>query len=137
MLSSLIVSPDSVICHGFTVGQTIPPHYFLIQTPMPWSKAREYCQRHYVDLAVLNTEEQYFSLLNATNTSESSFWLGLQRQNISSTWTWVNREELGYEHWYIMNYEGLCASLEAMLETEKKMLARYCNEPHSVICQGQ
>ncbi|XP_022620975.1 uncharacterized protein LOC111236501 [Seriola dumerili] len=124
-----------VVCHGFAVGQTAS-RYNLIQTPMPWSKAREFCQKHHVDLAVLNAEEQYFTLLNATHANQASFWLGLQRQSIFSGWTWVNGEVLSYEYWYRRNYEGLCASLEAMLKKEKKLLARYCDEPHMFVCQG-
>uniref|UniRef100_A0A4W6BR21 C-type lectin domain-containing protein n=1 Tax=Lates calcarifer TaxID=8187 RepID=A0A4W6BR21_LATCA len=131
-----VISPDSVVCHGLAVGQ-ITSHYFLIQRPMSWSKAREFCQRHYVDLAVLNMEDQYFTLLNATLAKKASFWLGLQWQSIFSGWTWVNGEELSYKQWYRRNYEGQCASLEAMLEKDKKLLARYCDEPHMFVCQGQ
>ncbi|XP_060927079.1 uncharacterized protein LOC133001502 isoform X3 [Limanda limanda] len=103
---------------------------------MSWSKAREFCQRYYVDLAVLNTEEQYFAVLNATLSSKVSFWLGLRRQSSLSNWTWVNGEELKYTHWYRRNYRSLCASLESMLDKDKKMLARFCDEPHMFVCQG-
>ncbi|XP_029367263.1 uncharacterized protein LOC115049308 [Echeneis naucrates] len=123
-----------VVCHGFAVGQT-NSRYFPVQRPMSWSKAREFCQRHYVDLAVLNTEEQYFALLNATHGNKGSFWLGLQRHSVSS-WTWVNGEEMTYKHWYRRNEVGCCASLEAMLEKDEKLLARYCDELHMFVCQG-
>ncbi|KAF0034204.1 hypothetical protein F2P81_014270 [Scophthalmus maximus] len=103
---------------------------------MSWSKAREFCQRHYVDLAVLNTEEQYFTLLNATLASKGSFWLGLRRQSILGGWTWVNGEELRYEHWYRWNIQGRCASMESMLAKDEKLLARYCDERHMSVCQG-
>uniref|UniRef100_A0A8D3ADF6 C-type lectin domain-containing protein n=1 Tax=Scophthalmus maximus TaxID=52904 RepID=A0A8D3ADF6_SCOMX len=135
-LPSLFISPDSVVCHGVAVGQ-IPSHYFLVQRPMSWSKAREFCQRHYVDLAVLNTEEQYFTLLNATLASKGSFWLGLRRQSILGGWTWVNGEELRYEHWYRWNIQGRCASMESMLAKDEKLLARYCDERHMSVCQGE
>lgn len=124
-----------VLCHGLTSGQS-PSHYFLVQQPMSWITARKFCQRHYVDLAVLSTQEQYFTLLNATAANKVSFWLGLQRQSVFSDWKWVNGEELRYQHWFRTNYEGRCATLEAMLKTEKKLLARYCKEPHMVVCQG-
>ncbi|XP_062237490.1 uncharacterized protein LOC133938661 isoform X2 [Platichthys flesus] len=114
----------------------IPSPHFLFQRPMSWSKAREFCQRHYVDLAVLNTEQQYFAVLNATLASKVSFWLGLRRQSSLSNWTWVNGEELKYTHWYRRNYRSLCASLESMLDKDKKMLARFCDEPHMFVCQG-
>lgn len=128
--------PYAVVCHGLAVGQ-ISSYYFLVQRPMPWVKAQEFCQKYYVDLAVLTTEEQYFSFLNATPATKVNFWLGLKRQSVSSDWQWVNGEQLGYEHWYRRNNEGCCASLEAMLEKDKNLLARYCKEPHMVVCQGK
>uniref|UniRef100_A0A3P8T6V0 C-type lectin domain-containing protein n=1 Tax=Amphiprion percula TaxID=161767 RepID=A0A3P8T6V0_AMPPE len=100
----------------------LPSHYFLVQQPMSWITARKFCQRHYVDLAVLSTQEQYFTLLNATAANKVSFWLGLQRQSVFSDWKWVNGEELRYQHWFRRNYEGRCASLEAMLKKDKKLL---------------
>lgn len=124
-----------VVCHGLEVDLIIP-HNFLVQRPMSWFKAREFCQRHYVDLAVLSTEEQYLTLLNATAASKVSFWLGLQRQSIFSGWRWVDGDELSYEHWYRRNYQGRCASLGAMLKKDKKLLARYCEEHHMFVCQG-
>ncbi|XP_029296159.1 uncharacterized protein LOC115013793 [Cottoperca gobio] len=123
-----------VACYDLAACQTIS-HYFLLQRPTSWFKAQEFCRRHYVDLAVLSTEEQYFTLLNATAASKVSFWLGLQRQSIFSGWKWVDGEQLSYEHWYRRNYEG-CASLEAMLRKDKKLLARSCEELHMFVCQG-
>ncbi|XP_072243038.1 uncharacterized protein [Leuresthes tenuis] len=124
-----------VVCHSLAAGQ-ITSHFILVQRPMSWVKAREFCQKHYVDLPVLNSEEQYFDLLNATPANKVSFWLGLQRQSIASDWKWVSGEELSYERWYRRNYEGHCASLEAMLKKDKKLLARHCDELHMVVCQG-
>lgn len=88
-------------------------------------------------MTVLSTREQYLTLLNATAESRVSFWLGLQRESPISGWKWVNGEELKHEHWYRKNIEGRCASLEAMFEKEKNLLARYCNELHMAVCQGE
>ncbi|CAG5924876.1 unnamed protein product, partial [Menidia menidia] len=123
-----------VVCHGFAAGH-VTSQYFLVQSPMSWLRAREFCQRHYVDLAVLNSEEKYFTLLDATSESKVSFWLGLRRRPIAPEWRWVSGEELGYQHWYRENYEGQCASLEAMLKNDK-LLARHCTEQHMAVCQG-
>ncbi|XP_051278544.1 uncharacterized protein LOC127376060 isoform X1 [Dicentrarchus labrax] len=124
-----------VVCHDLAMGQIIS-YDLLVQGPMSWFKAQEFCQRHYVNLAVLSTEEQYFTFLNATAANKVSFWLGLQRLTTFSGWKWVNGEELSYDHWYRRNYEGHCASLEAMLKKENKLLARYCDEAHMFLCQG-
>lgn len=124
-----------VACHDIAVGRTIS-HYLMVQRPMSWFKAREFCQKHYVDLATLGTEEQYLTLLNTTAEHKVSFWLGLQRQSIFADWKWVDREELNYDRWYRRNYAGHCASLEAMLEQDNKLLDRYCEELHMFVCQG-
>lgn len=127
-----LISPDSVVCHDLAVGQ------IQLQRPMSWFQAREFCQRHYVDLIVLSTEEQYFTLLNATTASKDSFWLGLQRQSTISGWKWVNGEELSYSQWLTENVCTChCASLEAMLKKDNKLLARYCEELHMFVCQGE
>lgn len=121
-----------MVCHDLAVG-----HILLLQKPMSWFKAQEFCQRHCVDLPVLSTEEQYMTLLNATASNKTSFWLGLHRQSPIGGWKWVSGEELSYDRWYRRNHECRCASLEAMLENDKKMLARYCDEQHMVVCQGE
>lgn len=125
-----------VMCHGLAVGQ-ITSHYFPVQRPMSWSAGREFCRSHFVDLAVLSSEEQYFTLLNAMSTKKASSWLGLQRQTPSDGWKWVDGAELGYQRWYRNNQEGRCATLEANSKTNMKLLARYCEEQHMVVCQGK
>ncbi|KAE8291931.1 hypothetical protein D5F01_LYC09292 [Larimichthys crocea] len=112
-------------------------NHHQVRRLMPWIKAREFCQRHYIDLAVLSTEEQYFTLLNSTAASRFSFWLGLQRQSTLKSWMWVNGQELSYDHWYKRNYkEGNCASLESIFKKDEKLLARCCDELHMFVCHG-
>ncbi|XP_023198935.1 uncharacterized protein LOC102227673 isoform X2 [Xiphophorus maculatus] len=122
-----------VVCCSLATGQ-ISSRYFFIQEPMPWAKGREYCQSHFVDLAVLSTEKEYFALLSAIPANNASFWLGLHKE--SSGWKWTNGEQLRLTHWYNYNQEGHCVSLEAMFEEDDKLLARSCNEQHRVACQG-
>uniref|UniRef100_A0AAQ5XMG5 C-type lectin domain-containing protein n=1 Tax=Amphiprion ocellaris TaxID=80972 RepID=A0AAQ5XMG5_AMPOC len=119
-----VMSPDIVLCHGLASGQR-PSHYFLVQQPMSWITARKFCQRHYVDLAVLSTQEQYFTLLNATAANKVSFWLGLQRQSVFSDWKWVNGEELRYQHWFRRNYEGRCAILDGVHSEAGNLYNKY------------
>ncbi|XP_038133252.1 uncharacterized protein LOC119778185 isoform X1 [Cyprinodon tularosa] len=121
------------VCHGLAPGQ-ITSRYLFIEKSMTWVKGREFCQSHFVDLAVLNTEMEYFALLNTTHTNKASFWLGLHRH--ANGWKWTDGDELSYRRWYNYNYEGQCASLEAMLEKNNKLLARLCDEEHMIVCQG-
>ncbi|CAN9512986.1 unnamed protein product [Ophioblennius macclurei] len=120
---------------ALTEGQ-ITRDYILVEKPMSWTSAREFCRRHYVELAVLSTEEQYFTVRDATASHKASFWLGLQRRGFRSPWKWVTGEDLGYKQWYNNNYEGHCASLEAMLKKDQKLLPRLCGETHIALCQG-
>uniref|UniRef100_A0A3B3XEV6 C-type lectin domain-containing protein n=1 Tax=Poecilia mexicana TaxID=48701 RepID=A0A3B3XEV6_9TELE len=108
-----------VVCRSLATGQ-ISSRYFFTQEPMPWVKGREYCQSHFVDLAVLSTEEEYSALLSAIPTNNASFWLGLHKQ--SSGWEWTDGEQLRLTHWYNYNHEGHCVSLEAMFEEKDKLL---------------
>ncbi|XP_012721014.2 uncharacterized protein LOC105928341 [Fundulus heteroclitus] len=122
-----------VVCHGLATGQIIS-HYFFVQKPMTWVKGHGFCRSHFVDLAILSTEREYFALINAIPTNKTIFWLGLHRQ--SSGWKWTNGEELSYTRWYNYNYEGRCGSLEAMLKKNDKLLPRLCDEQHRIVCQG-
>ncbi|XP_020775219.2 uncharacterized protein LOC110155454 [Boleophthalmus pectinirostris] len=122
-----------VLCHGWAVAGD-EARYFLVQGPMSWNQSREFCLRHFVDLAVMNTEREYWHLYNQTDGKEESFWIGLLRIN-DKNWTWVDGESLLYKQWWSNNI-GFCVSLEAKLTTHKKMCSRYCNEPHAFVCQG-
>ncbi|MEQ2294537.1 hypothetical protein AMECASPLE_004928 [Ameca splendens] len=84
----------AVVCHGLAAGQ-ITSRYFFIQKPMSWDKGREFCQSHFVDLAVLSTEKECVALLNGIPTNTASFWLGLHKQR--SGWKWTSGEELSYK----------------------------------------
>lgn len=130
-----------VVCHGLTTGD-LASQYFLGQRLMSWNKSREFCQTHYVDLAVLSTEKEYFHILDYTATEKVNFWLGLRRrrdEHRNGSWTWVDGEALHYQQQWWKNTTGLkdsCGSLEAMLMEENKMLPRRCDEQHAFVCQG-
>uniref|UniRef100_A0A668A0X7 C-type lectin domain-containing protein n=1 Tax=Myripristis murdjan TaxID=586833 RepID=A0A668A0X7_9TELE len=118
-----------------------PAHYNINLVALPCTlhyifvtHGNSVCQQQWTLMEI--TEEQYFSLLNATAAEKVSFWLGLQRQSTYSIWKWVDGQELSYDHWYRENYEARCASLETVLQKDK-LLARYCVEPHRSVCQGE
>lgn len=79
-----------------------------------------------MDGAIPSSKEEYSTLLSATAANTASFWFGLHWQSSTQDWKWVSGEELGYDRWHRWNYVGRCASLDAMLENNRKMLARYC-----------
>uniref|UniRef100_A0A8C6V7S5 C-type lectin domain-containing protein n=1 Tax=Neogobius melanostomus TaxID=47308 RepID=A0A8C6V7S5_9GOBI len=122
-----------VVCHGLTVADIA--RYFLVKRSMSWSQSQEFCQKYFVDLTVISTENEYHCLQTATSGERVSFWIGLQR-NEDNSWTWVDGEEnVHYEKWR-ENKVGDCGSFEAMLMKPNKMLSRFCEEPHAFVCQG-
>lgn len=125
-----------MVCHDLTAGQVVPD-LTLLPRPMTWAEARGFCQRHYVDLAVPSSEEQYLALGNATAASAAMFWVGLRQQSSAHDWRWVSGEELGYDRWFRKSRSGRCASFEASLVGEKRLLSRYCDEWHMFVCQGE
>lgn len=108
--------------------------YFLVRRPMSWGQSQEFCQRHFVDLAVMSTEKEYFYLQSATAGERLSFWIGLRRREEHS-WTWLDGQDVHYEKWR-ENKVGDCGSFEAMLTKSNKILSRICEEPHASVCQG-
>lgn len=126
----------SVVCHDLTAGHVVP-ELTLIPRPMSWPEARHFCQRHYVDLAVPSSEEQYRALLNAMAGSAAMFWVGLRLHSGARDWRWVSGEELGYDRWFRKSPSGRCASFEATLQDERRLLSRYCDEWHMFVCQGE
>lgn len=123
--------------HDLTAGHIVP-ELTLVPRPMSWPEARHFCQKHYVDLAVPNSLEQYQALFNATATSLAMFWVGLRLQSGAPDWRWVSGEELTYDRWYKRrSHLGRCASFETLLQDERRLLSRYCDEWHMFVCQGE
>lgn len=121
-----------VACHGLTACDNA--HLFPVKRPMAWSQSQKFCQRHFIDLAVISTLEEYNCFKTATAGERVSFWIGLQRSDDHS-WTWIDGEHVYYEQWK-EKYFGDCASFESMLMIPNKMLSRFCEEPHAYVCQG-
>uniref|UniRef100_A0A3B4AED8 C-type lectin domain-containing protein n=1 Tax=Periophthalmus magnuspinnatus TaxID=409849 RepID=A0A3B4AED8_9GOBI len=125
--------PDSV--HFSPSDPHCVPRYFLVKRSMSWDQSRAFCQRHFVDLAVMNTEREYWHVYNKTDGEKVSFWIGLLRTK-GHNWTWVDGGNLHYEQW-LNNNLAPCGSFEAMLTQPKKMCPRYCHESHASVCQGK
>ncbi|KAK7934390.1 hypothetical protein WMY93_005286 [Mugilogobius chulae] len=83
--------------HCFTVT-------YLEIKALPWDQSQKFCQKHFVDLAVMSTEREYLYLINDTYGERMSFWIGLQRRkNQNRSWTWVDGEGLHYNKWLNIN----------------------------------
>ncbi|KAK0153581.1 hypothetical protein N1851_004647 [Merluccius polli] len=126
----------SFILFWWTVSAS---HFHLITPGCTWEQAREFCGKHYVDLAVLSTEEQYHRLQDDIPAQAGLVWLGFKRDNLQSNWKWVSNEELSYRYlrWYRKPDGYLCGSLTAVVTEDRRLLGRNCEEPLSSVCQGK
>ncbi|KAM8737851.1 uncharacterized protein AB9X84_022766 [Acanthopagrus schlegelii] len=70
----------------------------------PWPKAREFCQTHGGDLAIIDTKDKE----NATVTHllrkldpevRQGFWMGLKNTNVKGIWKWLNGKTLVEGYW--------------------------------------
>ncbi|KAK0153577.1 hypothetical protein N1851_004643 [Merluccius polli] len=124
-----------VVLFWWTVSAS---HFHLNKPGCTWEQAREFCEKHYVDLAVLSTEEQYHRLQDDIPAQAGLVWLGLKRDNQQSDWKWVSNEELSYRYlrWYRKPDGFICGSLIAVVTEDRRLLGRNCEEPLSSVCQG-
>ncbi|XP_029573908.1 uncharacterized protein LOC115165030 [Salmo trutta] len=136
-----------VLWQGLALGLNCSTLWYQVERrdadrAVTWVQARRFCQRHYVDLAVLSTQDQYQFLLQTMAGERDTFWLGLQPHTAPGGWgwKWVDGQGLSYDRWYIKNPgPGLCGCLETSLKGENKLLSRSCGEiaeRHGFICQG-
>ncbi|XP_023658748.2 uncharacterized protein [Paramormyrops kingsleyae] len=125
-----------VLCHsvwwtvGHGHGQLIP-----VWRLESWEQARQYCQMHFVDLVVANTEEQLGTLLGNAERETGSFWIGLRYRDPSG-WSWVDGKALTYSPWYRLSRRGDCGTIETSLPGAQKLLPRICMEKRPFLCQG-
>uniref|UniRef100_A0A671P289 C-type lectin domain-containing protein n=1 Tax=Sinocyclocheilus anshuiensis TaxID=1608454 RepID=A0A671P289_9TELE len=72
--------------------------YVLIREYKTWNEARNFCQKNYIDLATVQTDEEWSEInkLRANNLSDT--WIGLY-DDVNS-WRWSFRDKrLTYARW--------------------------------------
>ncbi|KAK0147619.1 hypothetical protein N1851_012897 [Merluccius polli] len=114
-------------------------HFHRVEPGGTWEQAREFCKKHYVDLAVLGTEQQYLGLLRTSDiipTQAGVVWLGLKRDDQHGVWKWVSNENLSYDRWYRTPRQGLCGCLDAGVTEDRRLLDLNCGKQLSSVCEG-
>ncbi|XP_027724257.1 L-selectin [Vombatus ursinus] len=61
--------------------------YHYSERPMPWAKARNYCQTSYTDLVAIQNKAEIVYLNATLPLSRTYYWIGIRK--IGGIWTWV------------------------------------------------
>ncbi len=78
----------------------IEPEYILIKQLMTWENAQNYCRTHHIDLATVQSNENWTRLQEAADEQHFSgfAWIGLY--NDINGWRWsYNEESLVFKSW--------------------------------------
>ncbi|KAG9337183.1 hypothetical protein JZ751_029663 [Albula glossodonta] len=108
----------------------------VVRSRQSWGAAREFCRKHFVDLAVADTVEKYDFLVQETAGGSESLWMGLFN-GAPGGWQWVDGGALNYNRWYRETQAaGMCGCLERSCSGPNRLLPRLCQERQAFICQG-
>ncbi|XP_072504795.1 L-selectin isoform X2 [Notamacropus eugenii] len=61
--------------------------YHYSERPMPWAKARTYCQTSYTDLVAIQNKAEIVYLNATLPLSPTYYWIGIRK--VQGVWTWV------------------------------------------------
>ncbi|XP_077083486.1 putative C-type lectin domain family 20 member A [Siphateles boraxobius] len=79
-----------------------PHEYVLIRELMPWGKAQNYCRENHIDLATVQSVEDWTTLQEVADEEKyrSFSWIGLY--NDINSWRWSYQEEsLVFQSWFL------------------------------------
>ncbi|MCI7814152.1 MAG: NPCBM/NEW2 domain-containing protein [Lachnospiraceae bacterium] len=74
--------------------------YYLIETPMTWKGAEEFCEKAGGHLAVITSlleQERVTKLLK--NAQENDYWIGASDEAEEGNFVWVSKEAMTYTNW--------------------------------------
>uniref|UniRef100_A0A672P7J1 C-type lectin domain-containing protein n=1 Tax=Sinocyclocheilus grahami TaxID=75366 RepID=A0A672P7J1_SINGR len=64
--------------------------YVLVQERTFWKEARDFCRKHYIDLATVQTDEEWIELNKIRAKYGSKTWIGLYDDVNSWRWSFLN-----------------------------------------------
>uniref|UniRef100_A0A3B3RHK7 Si:busm1-169i8.11 n=1 Tax=Paramormyrops kingsleyae TaxID=1676925 RepID=A0A3B3RHK7_9TELE len=111
----------------------------LVENPMTWEEALQYCRNHYHDLVSLASEtELTLALQKARNVQGTHFWTGLRF--LDDSWLWVDGEPLTNGSWSADPLPKCpaepfrCGALSTSTGSQE---VRSCEEQLSYICYAE
>ncbi|XP_040909775.1 putative C-type lectin domain family 20 member A [Toxotes jaculatrix] len=85
--------------------------YHLVQLLKNWTEAQSYCREHFVDLATIETAEEWDRVKTIFNSSGQRAWIGLYNDVKDWKWslndTYLDREVGDWLGSQVDNYQGL------------------------------
>uniref|UniRef100_A0A3Q2G6Q6 C-type lectin domain-containing protein n=1 Tax=Cyprinodon variegatus TaxID=28743 RepID=A0A3Q2G6Q6_CYPVA len=73
--------------------------YHYSTDTMNWTEARKWCQTHFTDLVVIQSDKEnaYIASLLPTKDSSPYYWIGITKKQINETWSWVGNNKFCVE----------------------------------------
>ncbi|XDV19534.1 hypothetical protein PO909_024990, partial [Leuciscus waleckii] len=111
--------------------------YILIREYKTWHEAQDYCRQNYIDLATVQTDEEWSELNELRAELQVSSWVGLY-DDVNS-WRWSFRDEnVTFTKWAFAepdNYGG--TQYCAILHSNGYWRDKDCNIKCRIICQSK
>uniref|UniRef100_A0A665VJI4 C-type lectin domain-containing protein n=1 Tax=Echeneis naucrates TaxID=173247 RepID=A0A665VJI4_ECHNA len=77
--------------------------YHYSDTPLPWDEARQYCQKMYTDMVIIQNQDENDYLLGFLPEKRGRlyYWIGITKHPKNDTWYWVgnNSTWVGNASW--------------------------------------
>uniref|UniRef100_A0A673Z2D8 C-type lectin domain-containing protein n=1 Tax=Salmo trutta TaxID=8032 RepID=A0A673Z2D8_SALTR len=72
---------------------------YLTETNKNWTEAQEYCTKHYTNLAIIRTEEDWKAIQTSLGNFSGDVWIGLHRSGPTEKWKWSDGEDFMFFNW--------------------------------------
>lgn len=119
-----------------TVSLGISREYHYVQLLKTWTEAQSYCRENFVDLATIETVEDWERVRKITKRTDNNAWIGLH-DNINS-WRWSIDNTYLYSHgntefgeWFVFTNRGRDHCVE---KVGSKLFDRSCTLPQNSVC---
>ncbi|TRY83334.1 hypothetical protein DNTS_015063 [Danionella cerebrum] len=112
------------------------PEYFLIKEFLSWDKAQSVCRTKHVDLATVQTNEDWAALKNLSVDQNfySMAWTGLYQDTVNWFWS-LNDEPLQYQNWAPSMPLNLGLKKEcAAINTAGFWINHFCGDNRFFLC---
>ncbi|KAF5893360.1 putative C-type lectin domain family 20 member A isoform X1 [Clarias magur] len=110
--------------------------YILIQNGKTWSDAQAYCQATYIDLAIIESDEDVVQIQNTAQRQQvsSSAWIGLYNDIKSWRWSFGNESLGNMKKWDISQPNNVYGNQECGAMSPKGWDDRHCAEGYPFVC---